>query len=1132
MRKKCVQMFIAMALGHVPAFCQPGPVTVLWVNCGGEGDRPCGYSDPNKGWGLLPADTPNDGTTTNINDTVRCDSGLQLHYDSANGQRCVNRNRLSVGEINDTSHNPPALIYTRENQNDVIQADQPLTFAPILASHNSYSNYFDGAQSQFSTDQGFSITDQLQYGARLIRLDPWLFSNTDYQIKLCHSSTMTETIGKASVTIDGRTLCDIEDPLGNRLSLNRSFIFAVKEIGHWLRLHPNEFVVIRIHDSQGWGGTSTPPQITGLVSNDDGSTNAHTEVIDPTGCGTEYYTEAIAHELGPMVYQNPNGCSDTPPTYRFPSLRQMRAMGKQVIVLSSYKSQWAFQGADNVGLIADQFSPAAISPPACLPSAPFSVIQQHTPTTFAETGEDRTLSNPYENTMVDAPTLKAALACGFNEIGLDFLGTLNQAPDPHELLTALSPMLGFLTGFSLALSDVNFQCDDFSQGNNCSTFDTRRDEMTWSWNPGLAAPNEPAKISTGFGDPFGSWVSAPSTDVARYLCAGPSSGTDFPDGTFPDAKAWYVTQAEGQWGNGEDTCQSEKGAAWHFWHPASALQNIGAWNTIRYSGATGVWTNHYTGQVLALPEAISFTTPQGVIPQPRTIVVTGGLGGKLTVTPGDPNISVTAVPLYTTLDSSQPNDDTESNVYTIGFASSTANLQPGTYNFKVRIGEQTQYNLVSPTGVQNNNCCQPFSVNVSLTVTAPPTTITSNPAGLTVLVDGTPHLTPYTIQWTANSSHTVDAGQPTLGVPFTQAAFASWSDGGAVSHQVTASGTPSTLTATFNASYFLSLNTIGQGSITVNNTGGAGYYPAGADLAIQAAGTNGTYFINFSGDLTGPGNPQHLIMDRPHSVSATFGTYAVVHVGAAPNGVPVIADGQSYATPVDFHWVPNSNHTITFLPTDSLGTGRQLAFTGWGDGDPHNPRNVTAINGATFNPVFLTQDFVTTSVNPAGSGQITGAGWHTEGSQLQISATPNGGYAFAGFTGGIQATTSPQTVTLTGPLSVTANFAPATPHLTFTATVISDSDPNSVQLSLGLNNTGLGAIAGLSLTVTESVITGSGTVTDPTPLSPIASLAGGSAISVPLALNWPSTANRIRLTVSYTANGGTYHGSQVLSVFR
>src|SRR5208337_3943588 len=99
-------------LSEAAAHAQSSQYTVLWVNCGGEKDPPCSKLDPNLGWGLLPADTPTDGTTTNINDSVRCDKGLQLHF-NGQAQVCIMANRLTVGEIND-SRNPPWLAFARQ----------------------------------------------------------------------------------------------------------------------------------------------------------------------------------------------------------------------------------------------------------------------------------------------------------------------------------------------------------------------------------------------------------------------------------------------------------------------------------------------------------------------------------------------------------------------------------------------------------------------------------------------------------------------------------------------------------------------------------------------------------------------------------------------------------------------------------------------------------------------------------------------------------------------------------------------------------------------------------------------------------------------------------------------------------
>jgi hypothetical protein len=57
------------------------------------------------------------------------------------------------------------------------------------------------------------------------------------------------------------------------------------------------------------------------------------------------------------------------------------------------------------------------------------------------------------------------------------------------------------------------------------------------------------------------------------------------------------------------------------------------------------------------------------------------------------------------------------------------------------------------------------------------------------------------------------------------------------------------------------------------------------------------------------------------------------------------------------------------------------------------------------------------------------------GASLSISATPGTGYQFAGFSGAITGTTTPQTVTVNGPLTVSANFTAIRPDFTLTTDV-------------------------------------------------------------------------------------------------
>jgi len=69
------------------------------------------------------------------------------------------------------------------------------------------------------------------------------------------------------------------------------------------------------------------------------------------------------------------------------------------------------------------------------------------------------------------------------------------------------------------------------------------------------------------------------------------------------------------------------------------------------------------------------------------------------------------------------------------------------------------------------------------------------------------------------------------------------------------------------------------------------------------------------------------------------------------------------------------------------------------------------------------QYLLTTSAGPGGSiSPAPGSYLYGSGTVVQISATPNAGYQFSGFTGALTGVTTPQYLTINAPESVTANF--------------------------------------------------------------------------------------------------------------
>ena len=99
-------------------------------------------------------------------------------------------------------------------------------------------------------------------------------------------------------------------------------------------------------------------------------------------------------------------------------------------------------------------------------------------------------------------------------------------------------------------------------------------------------------------------------------------------------------------------------------------------------------------------------------------------------------------------------------------------------------------------------------------------------------------------------------------------------------------------------------------------------------------------------------------------------------------------------------------------------------FANWSDGGAQAHTITTPSAPATYTANFTSQHYLTTAASPAAGGTISPAsGWFSAGTQVQVSAAPNSGYLFGGFTGDLSGVTTPQTVTVNAPKSVTANFS-------------------------------------------------------------------------------------------------------------
>jgi hypothetical protein len=86
-------------------------------------------------------------------------------------------------------------------------------------------------------------------------------------------------------------------------------------------------------------------------------------------------------------------------------------------------------------------------------------------------------------------------------------------------------------------------------------------------------------------------------------------------------------------------------------------------------------------------------------------------------------------------------------------------------------------------------------------------------------------------------------------------------------------------------------------------------------------------------------------------------------------------------------------------------------------------------SNCTLTANFTAMYSVTTQINPANAGSITGGGAFAAGSSVTVTATANSGYTFSNWTanGSVQSTSAKYTFTVASNCTLTANLRPATP---------------------------------------------------------------------------------------------------------
>ena len=431
--------------------------------------------------------------------------------------------------------------------------------------------------------------------------------------------------------------------------------------------------------------------------------------------------------------------------------------------------------------------------------------------------------------------------------------------------------------------------------------------------------------------------------------------------------------------------------------------------------------------------SVTVTTPAKITP-------------TVTVTPSPASITTTQLLTVTVAVSGGSGNPTPTGSVTLSsgsYSSGSVTLSGGSATVNVPAGSlATSTDTLTVTYTPDSNSSTTYnsatgSNTVTVTAATVQVTVGTSPAGLSLSVDGTSYSATQSLTWTVGSSHTIATNSP-QNLAGTQDTFSAWSDGGAISHSVTAPTSATTYTASFTATaYQLTTGASPTADGTVSPASGT-FYPPGTVVNLTATANSGFSFTNWTGSVASANSASTtLTMNAPQSVTANFGTVAA----AAP------VASLSSLSPLSF--------TAT-VGTTSAAQSATLTNSG------NATLNITGITITGTNPT----DFaVSTGSNACGSTLAAGANC-----LIYVTFTPASVATFsATLSVADNAAGSPQTASLTGAGTPVPNFtlsSPTAPQTVqpggaaqFTITATAQNGTFSSAVSLAASGLPTGAVA-------------------------------------------------------------------------
>ncbi len=394
-------------------------------------------------------------------------------------------------------------------------------------------------------------------------------------------------------------------------------------------------------------------------------------------------------------------------------------------------------------------------------------------------------------------------------------------------------------------------------------------------------------------------------------------------------------------------------------------------------------------------------------------------------------------------------------------------------------------------------------------------TVTSNPIGLSVIVDGVTVTTPQTYSWPLYSSHTLNVSSevqtlsgavlnsdPEVAANFYYT-YGRWNNTTAQSQTITVlpgNGSPTFPTtspqiATYSANFIqlvpytaTAISPAGTGTVTIapqpqSYSGATGnFFVAREQATLTATAATGWNFYEFiNGPFWLPGglgaNPKTFYVPdtgNPIDTTAYFSDDPVYTVTVAPNtsssNLYVYVDSvfeyapKNFSAYYDSTWTAGSAHSLSVPAAQyPYSSNSRYDFAKWSDRGAMTHDIASLPAAATVYTATLTPEYQpATNFNypPCGGsaaispGSPTGDGFYPSGQVLSFDATPDSGWDFAGWTFDLTGSANPADLTAKGETLVFANFNTVATPLTLTGVKPSTAKQGGAGFVMTLTGTG------------------------------------------------------------------------------